>query len=299
MMATRERPTSAANPADGSPDRVADLLDAACRVISQVGSARVRMQDIAREAKVSKALVHYYFVTREELLTRAFVHGQIRGRERVHAEISPLAEGRTRLARLLLFYFEDEPIVAEQWRIWNELCSSAVFQPELRGFMENSFQTWVAWIESTIRDGIADGSIAPSVDPGPTAFRLAVLVDGLGSAVVRGLTDLARAREVVSQALAREVEPAGEQQSDSRTAAEAGTSPSNATYLRRLVGVIGEAVAGLESFASRDEDRDGIEAVCALLGRMAGDDWLHVEHTLAPTPVTTHRQNQERSSKRY
>ena len=44
-----------------APDRKHTILDAACRVIAQAGAARLRVADVAREAGVSTALVHYYF----------------------------------------------------------------------------------------------------------------------------------------------------------------------------------------------------------------------------------------------
>ena len=50
------------------PDRVVEILDAACRVIARDGWTGLRMDAVAREAGVSKALVHYYFATRKGLL---------------------------------------------------------------------------------------------------------------------------------------------------------------------------------------------------------------------------------------
>ena len=40
-------------------DRVAEILDSACRVIARDGWHGLRMDAVAREAGVSKALVHY------------------------------------------------------------------------------------------------------------------------------------------------------------------------------------------------------------------------------------------------
>ena len=54
------------------------ILEAACRVIARGGAERLRMSDVAAEAGVSSALVHYYCATREELLRQAFVHADAR-----------------------------------------------------------------------------------------------------------------------------------------------------------------------------------------------------------------------------
>ncbi len=49
------------------------ILDATCRVIVDKGMAAVRVGDIAREAGLSTALVHYHFATKDEVLLEAVV----------------------------------------------------------------------------------------------------------------------------------------------------------------------------------------------------------------------------------
>ena len=59
-------------------DRVVAILEAACRVIVREGAHGLRMASVADEAGVSKALVHYYFATRQELLRSAFAFSESR-----------------------------------------------------------------------------------------------------------------------------------------------------------------------------------------------------------------------------
>ncbi|MCA0377070.1 MAG: TetR family transcriptional regulator [Gemmatimonadetes bacterium] len=49
------------------------ILDAATRVFIRRGTAGARMQEIAAEAEVTQALVHYYFRTKEALAERVFL----------------------------------------------------------------------------------------------------------------------------------------------------------------------------------------------------------------------------------
>jgi len=62
--------------AQPEPDRPADteqrILDAAHRVFMARGTAGARMQDIAREAGVNQALLHYYFRSKERLAEAVF-----------------------------------------------------------------------------------------------------------------------------------------------------------------------------------------------------------------------------------
>ncbi len=63
----RTRPKASA-PADTE----ARILAAARSVFTRTGTAGARMQDIAREAGVNQALLHYYFRTKEALAERVF-----------------------------------------------------------------------------------------------------------------------------------------------------------------------------------------------------------------------------------
>ena len=49
------------------------ILDAAAELISVEGIDEVRIARVANRARVSTALVHHYFSTREELLTDALM----------------------------------------------------------------------------------------------------------------------------------------------------------------------------------------------------------------------------------
>ena len=63
--------TTAAQVAGGTRERI---LEAACDVIAAHGIEDVRIARIATVARVSPALVHYHFATREALLGEALEH---------------------------------------------------------------------------------------------------------------------------------------------------------------------------------------------------------------------------------
>ncbi|MGA8680371.1 MAG: TetR/AcrR family transcriptional regulator [Acidimicrobiales bacterium] len=183
-------------------DRRARILEAACRAIAREGSKRVRLQDIAVEAGVSKGLLHYYAQSREDLLAEAYTYGDRRMRLRARAEISEIRDGADRLRRLLLLYFTDDAEVQEDWVLWSEFAANAVFDEALQPSMRNSFATWLSWLEELVLRGIQDGSIAPQQEPDVIVLELAALVDGLGLQLVRGLITEAQARLTLDRALA-------------------------------------------------------------------------------------------------
>src|SRR6476646_1049508 len=89
-------------------DRVVEILEAACRVVVREGAHGLRMAAVAREAGVSKALVHYYFSTRQELLRAAFAWSEEQWQQAVGDEIATLATGAERVERALLASIEAE-----------------------------------------------------------------------------------------------------------------------------------------------------------------------------------------------
>lgn len=57
---------------DRDEDTEKRILEAACRVFIRTGTAGARMQEIAREAGVNQALLHYYFRSKERLSVAVF-----------------------------------------------------------------------------------------------------------------------------------------------------------------------------------------------------------------------------------
>lgn len=60
-------------PDQHAPDTEARILEAAHRVFLRKGTAGTRMVDIAEEAGVNQALLHYYFRSKERLATAVFI----------------------------------------------------------------------------------------------------------------------------------------------------------------------------------------------------------------------------------
>jgi AcrR family transcriptional regulator len=186
-------------------DRTSELLEAACRVIARGGAARLRMSDVAREAGVSTALVHYYFATRTALLREAFMYADVRVDEYVDAQIAGLATAAERLERLLSVYVSDaDPLVRENSILWREMWTNAVFDDSLRTAVEESYASWLEQVQDAIRDAMAEGSAATD-DVEGAAHRLAAIVDGLSARLALGMVTGPKATELVREGLAVEL----------------------------------------------------------------------------------------------
>jgi AcrR family transcriptional regulator len=249
-------------------DRTIEILEAACRVIARDGSRALRVQDVAREAGVSKALVHYYHATKEDLLARAFEYAEDRTWARAQAEIATDGRAADRLERLLLVYFGDEPDSLEDWILWREVSTLALFDKRVQPGIERVWTRWTAWVEDAIRQGQADGSIGAEVEPNALAVHLTALVDGLASLQLLGLIDRSAARELVQTVLRSSHVIHGAASNDvARRADEAELARD--LYFHDLGRSLGTAVSGLEPFVTTKREAVAIETVSTLISRLA------------------------------
>ncbi len=193
--------------ADPPNDRTTSILEAACRVIVREGSHGLRMAGVAREAGVSKALVHYYFSTRQELLRDAFAFSVKRWHAAVTAELVGAATGREKVERILLAGAEPALPFREQRVLWNEVWSSLRSDDELRPLVESSYRASIGSLVELIEEGRTDGSIPSTVDATATGWRLFAVADGLDSLLYLDLIDHHDVGELLRSAIVNELGP--------------------------------------------------------------------------------------------
>ena len=92
---------------DRAPDSRTRILDGALRATSAHGLARMSLEDVAREAGVSRQTVYRYFGTREELLGAVVLREEERFIERMaaaadrHRDLRPAVEAALREALVM------------------------------------------------------------------------------------------------------------------------------------------------------------------------------------------------------
>ena len=185
--------------------RIAGILDAACRVIVREGAHGLRMASVADEARVSKALVHYYFSTRQELLRNAFAWSEERWQAALSIQLAALPTGAERLECALCLSIDSDPSFTYQHSLWNEVWSSLRFDDELRPRVGRSYRDWLARLVALVEEGHVDGSISATVDSADAGWRLAAVGDGLESLLYLGLIDRGRARALMLGSIRQEL----------------------------------------------------------------------------------------------
>ncbi|MBV9169010.1 MAG: TetR family transcriptional regulator [Chloroflexi bacterium] len=235
-------------------------------MIARYGARKLSFRDVAEEAGVSKALISYYFSGRNDLLARAYEFSDDRARERVSDAFEPVESGAVRLSRVLALYLTDDPNMQEDWILWSELSSAAMFEPDLRPVMEASFVRWTDWIRGLVRDAVEEGSIDIGADADKTTLRLVALTDGLGSLLARGLIEREAAREVLAQHLDASLGRTSRSSTEGSSRAE----PPAIGYMRLLAYQLQNAVEQLEGLASTSAERDAIQTVTELIRSRTG-----------------------------
>jgi AcrR family transcriptional regulator len=187
-------------------ERIVAILEAACRVVVREGAHGLRMARVAEEAGVSKALVHYYFQTRQELLRSAFAFSEQRLERLVDEELSALGSGVERLERALLVSVDADTPFGEQRALWNEVWSSLRFDDELKPLVERWYRAWLDRLCRLVAEAQAEGDALAGLDPAAVGARLAATADGIDSMLYLGLLDRDGARDLLLAGLRRELQ---------------------------------------------------------------------------------------------
>lgn len=161
-----------------------EILEAAVDVIVERGLSETRVADVAKRAGTSAALVLYYFESKDRLLTEALSYVEDRFYLQAFHDLTALDSARDRLATLIRRSCPPPGGDAQgDWRLWFELWSRALRDPETARKRTALDRRWRSTIAEVIRDGQEAGEFA-QIDADEFALRLASLIDGLAIQVV-------------------------------------------------------------------------------------------------------------------
>ena len=124
------------------------FLDAAERLLVDVGNVGITTRALAEEAGANHGLVHYYFGSIENLLARVlerFTERLIERQRRMYASDEPFIEKW----RAAMHYLEDD---RDYQRIWFELQALSWTRPELRERVAHVNAEWRAVLREAFSD---------------------------------------------------------------------------------------------------------------------------------------------------
>jgi AcrR family transcriptional regulator len=191
-------------------DRRKSLLQAAFDVIAASGFEGLRTRAVAERAGVNIATLHYYFPTKQSLIEglAQFLSGIFVS---LHAPPPP-STGRKALDHLRQeftdaeFYHNRYP---ELQVVMEELSLRAKRDPAVHSALESLLKSWRFWIETIVREGIAEGSFRSDLDPDKTVPMLMAVLSGKSVVGIGELQNIQSAVEnwLLAPGLKEEVEP--------------------------------------------------------------------------------------------
>jgi TetR/AcrR family transcriptional regulator len=154
------------------PDTMQRILRAAEENFAERGLAGARIGAIARAARVNKALLYYYFTSKEELhrFTLSTLFRQLR--EQTSAALDRPGSPREQLLRYINSYFDFMVAHPNYPRLFQrELMTE---EPRLVGLVQENLRPLHRRLTAVIRAGIAEGEFR-RVDPQHTLFSLVAM----------------------------------------------------------------------------------------------------------------------------
>ncbi len=129
------------------------ILQAAYRRLAADGYARLNMRDIAAEAEVNHALIHYYFGTKDQLVIAVLDAANRRLIERQMQMYDTPGDFAAKWAQARTFYEED--LASGFVRVQMELWAASLSNEALRENFVPRFMEWRRVIEHAVRDALA------------------------------------------------------------------------------------------------------------------------------------------------
>jgi len=154
------------------------FLDAAERLLVEVGHGGITTRRLAEEAGANHGLVHYYFGSMENLLVRVlerFTERLIERQREMYAQDLPFAEKWRQAMRYLE---EDRPYQ----KVWLELTALSWNRPDLRERIARVDEQWRAVLTEAFGQARSEHSIEMPIDALVSlvmTFNIGVMVEEL------------------------------------------------------------------------------------------------------------------------
>jgi TetR/AcrR family transcriptional regulator len=160
------------------------LMDAAERLLSEVGYAGVTTRRVAEEAGVKHGLVHYYFGSMEELLTQTLERLADRLAEALEEHYADPGLSFAEKWRIVVQFWIQEPASSFP-KILLELTAMSWNMPQLRQRISAVYARFRAIFERSFGEAIRDYGLDESrfplkvIVPAAGTLQLGIIVEGL------------------------------------------------------------------------------------------------------------------------
>jgi AcrR family transcriptional regulator len=165
-------------------DKAQRIIAAMRASVGRRGAAASTFDHVAREAGVSRGLLHYYFGTKEQLLVEVCRHDCEVRIEALEAGLAKADSADAIIAALRHGLEEFVEHEADSQAVIYELLSASRHSEEIRSEMAELYRRWRAHLADALRRKEREGVVSLQADPEAVAAVLFALGDGLGIQMV-------------------------------------------------------------------------------------------------------------------
>lgn len=169
---------------------VEKIRAAACRAFTAHGLAATRVADIAREAGVSTASIHYYFGSKEQVLLAALEWSTEQNVSRLRQIDRETGDPLGTLLATLRMTLPGGGMPQDDGALWLEAYVNVRHRPELLAACESASSVWTDFLVEVIDEGERHGVFHPVTCAREIALGLTAMLDGLGFKGIAGFRHL-------------------------------------------------------------------------------------------------------------
>ncbi|WDT93919.1 TetR family transcriptional regulator C-terminal domain-containing protein [Thermoleophilum album] len=161
-------------------DKARRIIQAMRKSVGQRGAAASTFDRVAREAGVSRGLLHYYFGSKERLLAEVVRHDcevRLEQLDKRLAGATTVEDVVKALVEQLEAFLGEDP---ENQAVIYELLSASRRSPEIRAELAQLYRRWRDHLAQALREKEEQGVLRLAGDPEAVASVLYALADGMG-----------------------------------------------------------------------------------------------------------------------
>ena len=169
--------------------RVREILEAACRVVSQYGFQGATVDRVAEEAKIAKGTIYLYFHKKDDLLKAAVEQGMESFANQVRAEVEEVTTPLEKIVRLVEASLELSDTKRDFFKtllLERNFLAASPHHPEA-SHMLDLYLDYIRLIEETIQEGVNAGVLRQH-NTEASAFALNECIRGCFQQRALGLT---------------------------------------------------------------------------------------------------------------
>jgi AcrR family transcriptional regulator len=164
-------------------DKAQRIIAAMRASVATRGAAGSTFDHVAREAGVSRGLLHYYFGSKERLLV-SVVRQDADDRIRAMDERLTGADSVDEVMQALLFVLQEFLGEPGSQAVIYEMLSASRHSDEIRAELADLYRRWREHMAVALRDKQREGVVSLEAEPEAVASMLTALGDGFGIQVI-------------------------------------------------------------------------------------------------------------------